>query len=317
MSGVEERGVEERGVEERGVEERGVEERGVEERGLESPRASRPAAYRRPGMVVVYFAYRAAAALLLAAPASVLAAGVVGGYPRGDAVLFDRGGLMLTEFLRIAEVAGPALAAQAGAGAVLAAALGLVPLAALIVALGREGRLSAAFLMQKIGGALGPLALLWGAAAAAQVAAAGVVLLVGAKLAGGLAPGDRAEDLASIGVIVAALLAVGAVGMIHDVARVSAAHEGRGFYDAAARGLAVSRVAPLGLAWAWAWRGALACAALACAAWVGASIGVSSGGRVALSFGVHHAGLLAASALRASWLAAAMRRLEGEGRGRA
>lgn len=277
----------------------------------EPPRGHfRPSARRRPGVIAIYFAYRASAALLIATPLAVLAGGAVRGYPRGDAVLFEPGGLMLIEVGRLAQDAAPALATQIGVGAVIAAALGLVPLAALIIALGRPGPLPAALVGSRVARALGPLALLWGVAALAQVAAAGLVMLVGSKLVASLALGRRADDLAELGVVAAALLAAFAVAVVHDLARASAVHEERGFYVAATRALTVARAAPLATAWACASRTALAAAAIVGAVFLVASVGLSSGGRVALAFAVHHAGLAVAAWLRASWLAAAIRLLE-------
>lgn len=270
---------------------------------------------RRPGMVALYFGYRALAALLLAAPVSVLVGGMLGEHPRGDAMLFDAGGLMLTEVARLTELAVPALIAQLGIGALLAAALGLVPLAALIIALGREGPLRAGHVAARVGRAIGPLTLLWGVALAAQVAVAGLTTLIGAKLSGALSLSGDAERLGQAIVIAAALLSAGILGVVHDLARVAAAHGGLGFYDAAARALGVVRAAPLAVGWSWGWRAGVAAGAVVLAAWVGLRVGVASGGKIALAFAVHQAGLLAACWMRASWLAAAIRRVDGLGEG--
>ncbi|MCC6554644.1 MAG: hypothetical protein IT372_16820, partial [Polyangiaceae bacterium] len=86
--------------------------------------------------------------------------------------------------------------------------------------------------------------------------------------------------------------------------------EERGFYAAAVRALGVARAPPAGAVWACAWRASLGLAAIAGAGWAAGALGVSTGGRVALAFVVHHAGLAAAAFLRASWLAAAIRLLD-------
>ncbi|WP_437680388.1 hypothetical protein [Sorangium sp. So ce131] len=274
------------------------------------PAARRPAVHERPGAVAAYFGYRALAALLLATPLSVLAAEVAGGYPDGEAVLFAPGGLMLVEVQRLAEVAAAAIAAQLGVGALLAAALGLIPLAALLVALSRGGPLSAPDVGARVARALGPLALLWGVALAAEVAAAALVLMPGVSVCAQLAVAPRTRDLAAAGVAAAALVPVAAIGLLHDVARAAVVGEQRGFYDAVARALAALRAAPLAAAWAYAWRGTLTLAAFAGAAWGVHVAGVTSGPRVAAAFGAHLAALAVAAALRASWLAAALRLLD-------
>lgn len=276
----------------------------------ERPRSQRhPAAYRHLGAVALYFGYRAIAALLLATPLSLLAARVVGGYPRGDAVLFEPGALMLAEALRTARIAVAPLSAQLGVGAVLAAALGLIPLAALIAALGAEGRPSALAVLGRAARALGPLTLLWGVALAAEVAAFALVFLPGAKLVASLSLDPRARDLAGLGVFAVSLLAAGGVGVLHDLARVAIVDEQRGFYTAVARGLEVLSAAPLAAVWAFTWRGALAVAALAGGALLASVAFVSTAALIVFSFGAPLAALAAASFLRASWLAAALRLL--------
>ncbi|WP_242516092.1 hypothetical protein [Sorangium cellulosum] len=278
--------------------------------GIDPARARRPAVRERLGAVALYFGYRALAALLLATPPSVLAAGIVGGDPRGDALLFEPGGLMLLEAGRAAAVAAAPLAAQLGVGALLVAAVGLIPLAALIDALSRAAPASIQATSGRVARALGPLALLWGAALAAEVAAAALVLLPGMKLCASLALTPRGRDLAALGVAAAALVPVAALGVLHDLARVAAVAEQRGLHAAVTRGLAALLASPLAAAWAYAWRGALVIIALACGAWGMHVVGVSTGPRVAVAFGAGLAALAVAALLRASWLAAAVRLLD-------
>jgi hypothetical protein len=267
----------------------------------------RPAAHQRLGAIALYFGHRAIASVVVATPLSVLAAEVVGGHPRGDAILFDAGGLMLTELGRLAAVAASSLAAQLGAGALIAAALGLVPLAVLLAALSQVGPLSAQAVGGRAARALGPLALLWGVALAAQVTAAALVLLPGMQLCAELLVLPRSRDIAAIVVAAAALVPVAAIGLLHDLARVALVDEQRGFYAAASRGLATLQAAPLAAAWAWASRGALALVALACGAWGIHLAGVETGPQVAAAFAAQLMALAAAAYLRASWLAAALR----------
>jgi hypothetical protein len=274
------------------------------------PAPRRPAARRRPGVVALYFAYRALSALVLAAPVSLFAARLVGGHPRGDAVLFDPGSVMLVEVARVAKDAAALIAAQMGLGALLASAFGLIPLAIVIVALGRSGPLTASLVGGRVARALGPLTLLWGAALAAEVAAAALVTLLGLKLLGSMQLGPRAYDVAGAAVVLVAALAIAAIGILHDLARVAAVDEQRGFYMSASRALSTAVSAPLASAWAFFWRSALAVAALASAVGIARAVGLSSGARVALAFGAQHAGIAITVFLRVSWLAAAMRLLD-------
>ncbi|WP_437602208.1 hypothetical protein WMF28_11305 [Sorangium sp. So ce590] len=271
------------------------------------PAARRAAAHERPGAIALYFGYRVLASLVVAAPLSVFAAQVVGDHPRGDAILFDPGGLMLGELGRLGALAAASLAAQLGVGTLLAAALGLIPLAVLLAALSQAGPLSAQALGGRAARAIGPLALLWGVALAAQVTAAALVLLPGMKLCAALLALPRSRDLAAAAVAAVALVHVVAIGLLHDLARAALVAEQRGFYTAVARGVDALCAAPLAAAWACASRGALAAVALAGGAWGIHLAGVGTGPRVAAAFAAQLAALAAAAYLRASWLAAAFR----------
>jgi hypothetical protein len=272
---------------------------------LEPPRAEDPAAHKRLGMVALLYVYRAIAALLIATPAALLAGSILSGYPRGDAELFDPGGVMLLEAARLARRSLTPLVLQGGLGALVAALVGLLPFAALVAALGHDGKLSARFLAARAVAPVGPLALLWGSALLAQVVVVGLVVLVGERLLAQAGLDLLREDLVRLGIVgIGLILAVG-LGVLHDLARVIAVLEGRGFYSSAARALLVMERAYPRALWAYVWRGALAIAALSAAGWVSHRIGLSrSLGLVAV---VSQVSVLLAVFLRASWLAAAIR----------
>lgn len=265
------------------------------------PRSADPAASKRPGMVALLYAYRAVAALLIATPTALVAGDIVSGYPRGDAELFDPGGVMLVEAARLARRALTPLLLQGGLGALVAALVGLIPFAALIAALGHEGKLSARFLASRAVAPLGPLALLWGSALLGQVVVVALVVLVGEKLLESAGLGMPREDIARLAIAGVGLVLALAIGVVHDLARVVAVLEGRGFYTSAARALHVMEEAYPRALWAYAWRGAIALAGLSAAGWVAAGFsrwfGAVSG----------QAAVLLAVFLRASWLAAAIR----------
>jgi hypothetical protein len=277
------------------------------DRDVEPPRAVHPAARKRLGMVALLYAYRAIAALLIATPAALLAGSIVSGYPRGDAELFDPGGVMLVEAVRLARRSLIPLVLQGGLGAVVAALGGLLPFAALVVALGHEGKLSARFLTARAVAPVGPLVLLWGSALLAQVVVVGLVVMVGEKLLEQAGLDLFREDLARLGVFGVGLLAALAIGVLHDLARVIAVLEGRGFYVSAERALGVMERAYARVLWAYAWRGALAVAALSVAGWIAHRLGLSSSRSFGLVAVASQVSVLFAVFLRASWLAAAIR----------
>lgn len=272
---------------------------------IDPPRAAHPAAHKRLGMVALLYAYRAIAALLIAAPAGILAGSIVSGYPRGDAELFDPGGVMLIEAVRLARHSLMSLLVQGGLGALVAAFLGLLPFAALIVALGHEGKLSARFLAARAFAPMGSLAILWGTALLAQAVVVLLVVLVGERLLAQTALDSTREDLARLGVFGLGALAALAIGVLHDLARVIAVLEGRGFYLSSARALRVMERSYGRILWAYAWRGVLTLAAIAAAGLIAHRIPLAeSFWLVAIATQIS---IFLAVFLRASWLSAAIR----------
>lgn len=275
------------------------------------PRAARPAAFRRPGLVLAYAVYLLVAGLAVAAPWSATLRTTVSGYPRGDAELFDRGGVMLVEAVRLAGRGAPAAVASSGIAVVLTGALGLVPFAMLIAGLGRAGRVRASFLAARAARAIGTLTLLWGASFAAQAVLGALLSILGVKIIGGLHLAARGEFTAHVILGVVALLVILPLGVARDLAAVSAVNDETRFYTSASRALRVVRRA-FGRAVGGYLVRALAAIALLLAAFVIPTLlgGPDAPPAVALPFAVHQVALLLAIFLRASWLASAIRLLD-------
>lgn len=273
---------------------------------VEHARSFRPAAWRRPGMVALVYAHRAVAAVLIAGPVALVAGGVTGDYPRGDAELFDAGGRMLVEAVRLAREALVPLAAQGSAIAALATLAGLFPLAMLIVALGQPGRVTARLVAGRAAASLGTLALLWGTTLLAQAIVAVLVVVVGEKTIAHFSLGVREGDLARVAVYGLALTGVAAVGVAHDLARVAAVQDRQGMYAASSRAFDVLLRAGWRAGWAYAWRGGLALGCVAGGAWLAWRVGSHGAGALVASAVVHQASIAAAVFLRASWLATAL-----------
>jgi len=269
-----------------------------------------PVARKRPGVVLLYYAYRLAVALLVAWPFALLLGRAVSGHPRGDALLFDPGGLLLVEALRLTREALPPLGAGAVALFLLAAFVGLLPLAALIAALGERGRMTAGFLGERALRPVGTFALLFGAALGVQVVVSLVVLAVTGALSRRPGLDDRAFDQVWLGGVAVGFVLVLAVGVLHDLARVAAVRGDLGLRDAILCALDAARRAPGRLASAWLWRSLLAASALGAAAVIGSRIGVHPPGRLAAGALVHQVAVLGAVFLRASWLAYAIRHID-------
>ena len=276
------------------------------------PLPSAVAPYRRPVVLLGVYLYRALTALVIAAPVATIAQDIVGDRPRGDADLFEPGGVLLAETARLARPALTALPLQTAILVLLFGFLGLVPLTALIRALSRPGRARFRDLAAAVGAHLGTFALLFGLALLAQAAAVALLVLGGGAVIRLAGWSGLTADIARAVVGLLAALATVVLGIVHDLARVSAVHYDQGLYSAAARALRTLRGDKLRAIGAYAWRGLLTVAVIVGAALLGHLAGLETTGDVAVAAAIHQGGVLAAVYLRASWLTAAMRLTERE-----
>jgi hypothetical protein len=251
------------------------------------------------------YAYHALAGLLIALPAAAALSGPTASSPRGQAELFDPGGVMLLETLRFARRSLMPIGVSAGAVAAIALIAGVFPLAALLAGLGREGRLSVTFLADRAWAHAGTLALIFGLGTALQVVTVALLMLAGGKLIGALKLAPPPDDLAFVGLLAVAGGVGLAVGVLRDLASVAAVRGDHGLYVAASRALRCARRGGGRAMLGWAWRASLGFAGLVAAAWL-APRGVSTAAVVA-GAALHQAAIAGATFARASWLAAAMR----------
>lgn len=270
-------------------------------------RQTHPAAFRRMGLVALVYVYRLVASLLLAAPIVAVGSSAVSGQPRGDAVLWDPGALMLLEVMRIGGRSAPALGLPSLITLILVVVFGLVMFAALVAGLGRRGPLPAGYLAARAFAKVGTLAILWGVGQVAEVVIGGLVFLLGAKIIQALNLDPRTTDTAQISLAAVALLAAGAAGVIRDLAMVTTVNDDARFYTACQRALHAVRRAPLRVALAYAARGVPTAAAIILGAWY---VGRRGDAGAALPFLIHQAVIAIAVFLHASWLASAMRLVE-------
>jgi hypothetical protein len=266
-------------------------------------------ARRRPLVVLSIAGVRLLLALCLALPlASLVAESAVGQSSRGDRALFEGGGYLLLELLR---VQGANLAA---------AARGLVPLlllgllvtaacnAALLVALNVQGRLRIVPWLSQAIATVPALVVLAVGTALAQLA----IILIGLLLADGI-PGSMTRPVAMTAAQVALWLlvglAAGAVGGIADVTKAALVRNDAGLAAALKHAVASARRWPLTAGWGWLPYGLLFVLAWFAAAQVVSAVDVSAAGswRVAIVFIVHQVVSLAGVALRAAWYARALR----------
>jgi hypothetical protein len=273
-------------------------------------------ARRRPWAIVALWAWQAVIATLLAWPVATTARALFGNDTRGDAPLWDAGGLALMDALLHARMAGPALFAHASIVLGFALVLGLLPASALFTSLAFTTRnLVAPSLRQTLArafAAFGPTAVVFTFAVLVKV----LVLFAGVLL--GRATDDalydtmgeaRAEQLGWLVTGVAFVLACGA-GVAEDVARAAVIRFGVGAGRAMALGLATLGRSPVTLMWSWAWRALASLVPIAFGSLVAERLG-GRGGLVLLALAVvHQVVALSRVALHTSWLAKAMRSVD-------
>ena len=273
-------------------------------------------ARRRPGAVVALWAWETAMAVLVAWPASALVRSAYGEHPRGDAPLFNPGGFELTDFLAnaahgIAPVTGVLLVVV-----LLSAVIGLVPLAGMLVSIAFSTRLLRAPGPRAVAAralrAFRPLALALVLATVLQAVLWGIAFGLGSLTASGLserAGEARAQQLGFLVTILFALL-VAAVGVVHDLARAAIVRFRVRGIQGIRLGLNAFRRAPATTFWSWAWRALAACLPVVMGALVADKIGGRGGLALFALLAIHQLVIAARIALRASWLARALRAVD-------
>ena len=274
-------------------------------------------ARRHPRAIAAMWVWQTVLALLAGAPAAGLARAAWRGDVDGDAPLWAPGGHALLDWLW--HDSHGLRAALNGAELVLAlgAVAGLVPMAAMMIALAyaTRDRKAAGFARSVAGGlrAFPAMLLLLVLAGLLQ----GLVVGTGALLAHLVEAwahsrmGEaRAQQLE--GVVLVLFLGLGsAVGVVHDLARAAVVRfKVRGF-RAFALGARTFRLSPVSLWWSWAWRALASLAPVLAAAAVAGRLGGRGGLGLAFLFLLHQSVVVARVALRTSWLARSLRAVDG------
>jgi hypothetical protein len=273
-------------------------------------------ARRHPRAIAAMWAWQTAFALLAALPAAGLVRAAWGGDPDGDAPLWAPGGYALVDWLWH-DAHG--LRAVMGLGElvlVVGAILGLVPTTALMIEITyvARGRQRAGIVRAIAGGlrALPAMALLAILAGLVQilVLGLGIGLGIGVERWTHAGMGEaRAGQLEALVVIVFVALA-SFIGVGQDLGRATIVRfEVRGV-RALRLGMRTLRHAPLSLWWSWAWRAAAGLVLIFVAGIVATRLG-GRGGLALLVLGLlHQCVVVARIALRASWLARALRAVD-------
>jgi hypothetical protein len=255
-----------------------------------------------------YFAARVAVGAVVALPLASAVGAITGGLPRGDAALWEPGGVMLLETGRLLEPMAAGIARSSAAFLLVGLFALLLPLGALVASFGPappagpRRRPPARQLLGRAGESWGTLCLTQGIVLLGQALLLGLFDLVGRLLARSLELGYEGQQLTELAVLAVGLGAAWVLGLAQDVARIAVVQHRRGLLGA----LEVTRRVLGSGFWrvllGGAWRGVLAAAMLLGAGWVGISLDPTRPGQAVLVAVVHLAGVLGAVLVRVSWL---------------
>ncbi len=277
-------------------------------------------ARRAPVAVLLVFFWELVWALLVATPVHAWARRVWGAHPDGDAVLFRPGGRELSLWITSDDSASSVVIRTTLILLVAGAIVGQVPLGALVASLVRRVRPPQALAV----GVRAWLPLLGVLVLAGAIQGMLVSLGMLAATALDTALRDRLGDARAFGVrlaVLAVFVVLAAIaGVIADLARVAIGqHVAERDPDAEPEsGLTVLRIgirAALGTARralgralvAWSWRAALGALLIGAGMAAGSLAGASGGAMLLVVFVLHQSVVLVRTALRASWLAKALR----------
>jgi len=278
-------------------------------------------ARRRPVALFVYYMYQLALALVVAWPVSRGLARAFGGHPRGDSVLFDDGGWAILALRSAWERVSPAFFALLAIVAIFGAVLGLVPLSALLTSISHATPDTRAprprHLAPYVIATFAPLTWIFALGAALELALSAVALwtfgAVGEAVRARTSD-PRADQIAVLACFIVLMFA-GAACVVHDLARAALVRHRTGAFGAIRAALVTFRRMPR-VAWSWAWRGGVSIAVVIVVAAIVPRLGTKGAASLIVIALLHQVVALARTALRASWLARALRAVDAAPRSR-
>jgi hypothetical protein len=265
---------------------------------------------------VILWAFRVLAATLASYPAArVVSRAGLSGFPDGDRLLFSPGGEMLLEVLRLDGRAVGAAVEGASFAGLLLSLVGLLPLGMVITALATP-RATTSDLVRRAASAFSTLLVLDGALMLSEGILATLVAASAAAAAAfaGAFNDERIADVARLAVIALGVVAALWFGLVQDLARVYVVRDGTPLLRAVRAGLAVLARRGSDVIRRWLSLTGVAGALIFGAAYLTSALDVSRPGaaRLAAVFAVHQAVVLGLSALRVSFLSAAVDFAEAE-----
>jgi hypothetical protein len=288
-----------------------------EQDGLFAAMSSAIQARRHPWVLTGLWAWQTALALAASWPAASLVRATFGAGPRGDAPLWDPGGHALIDFVwHNARGLAPVIA-SVEVTLVVGAVAGLFPTAAAMFAMTRVARSRRraevrARWVDIAARAMPSFLSLLLVMSLAQAIAIGAGVLVGegvqAWFQSGL--GEVRAQCVGVAVCVVFVGVASGLGVVHDLARAAVVRSRLGALRALVVGARIFGAAPLPMWWSWAWRALLSLAPVLGASTVATRVGGRGGVALLLIALLHQAVILSRVALRASWLAKALRSVD-------
>ncbi|WP_394820841.1 hypothetical protein [Pendulispora albinea] len=276
-------------------------------------------ARHRPWAILLMWGWQAAWAVGIVWPLTRMVARTYRTHPDGDAVLFRPGALDLADFFVGLGRTGHGGAALGGHFAVLIPAgivLGLLPLTALMASMTYATRDRRAPNLRQLWTQsithFTPMAILLVIAGVAMAALGAGALGLGSAVAEMYAErwGDVRADRVGISVASAGLIFPCFVGILHDMARAAVVRFRVRALRAIALGWKALALHPIRDSWSYVWRAIVSWALVALGAMVAAQLGGRGGIALFALFAVHQLIIGSRVALRASWLAKALRSLD-------
>lgn len=270
-------------------------------------------ARRHPWAVLGVWGWQTALAIGASWPASSLVRASYGGPPRRDAPLWDPGAHALLDFLWHNTRAVAPVISAAEIVLIVGAVVGLLPMAAAMFTMTHAPRRPAvAGFVPSISGALRAMPSLLSllvVVSIAQAATIAIGLVVGESIEAwthsGL--GDARAQRIGVAVGLVFLGAASGLGVVHDLARAAVVRSGASWLRALAFAARIFSRAPLPIGWSWAWRALLSLAPVFAVAAVASRAGGRGGMALWVLAALHQAVAISRVALRASWLASALR----------
>ena len=271
----------------------------------------------RPWAVVGVWAWESALAVVGSAPAVALARATYGRHPDADAPLWAPGSLPLLGLLSQETNGIRAASTTATLVLLLGAVVGLLPMASLMVSMStatREGRrIGLPRTLEHALRVFRPLAALLVLISILQGVAAATAFLLGESTQSwtNSSLGEALAQQLAIGVGATVLLGAVALGVAQDLARAAVIRLGLGAMSALTLSVRALRRKPIAVGWSWAWRGLASLAPVLGVALLASRIGGRGGTALLVLALLHQCVILSRVALRASWLAKAMRLVDG------